>query len=257
MLPWIELHSIAIGPITIQVWGLLVAIGVLASTWWLLKQEDKKIISKKDEDIVNIIFYTLINGFIGARLFHIFFYEPNYFYNNFIEIFKVWNGGLSSFGGIIGGTITILYFLYKQNLSKLNLNKLINLFSKTTLIGWVFGRIGCFLIHDHLGAVCDLGCPLHYVSFKTPQGESRLDMSFLELLLLAPVVYIAFFSKIKDHKNIAAIIGLSYGIIRFALDFLRATDIANADVRYLGLTPGQYFAMFLVVVSSYVLLKKK
>lgn len=254
MLPWIELHTITIGPLVIQVWGLLVAIGVLTSTWWLTKQ-DIKILTQ--DEIINIIFYAIINGVIGARLVHVIFYEPSFFINNIIEIIKIWNGGLSSFGGIIGGTITILYFLHKHNIKKQNIHDLINLFAKTTLIGWVFGRIGCFLIHDHLGAVCDIGCPLHNVSFRTPGGESRLDMAFLELVLLAPLVYISFFSKIKNHKNIAAIIGLSYGIIRFALDFLRATDIVNADVRYLGLTPGQYFAMFLIVVSSYVLLKKK
>jgi len=256
MIPWFELQTIMIGPITIQVWGLLVAIGVLVAFWWLTKQDIIKVISEKQ--VSDIIFYTLIFGFIGARLGHILFYEPSYFIANPSEVIKIWHGGMSSFGGIVAAIISVIYFIKKYAVTKKKVVPLMNYFSKAGVIGWMFGRIGCFLIHDHLGVICDLGCPLHFVALQKSDGSSaRLDMSLLELLLLLPLVWFVFISKYKQNAHVVWYIGLYYGAIRFLLDFLRAYDISNADVRYATLTPGQYFGILLMGICMYFLYKAK
>lgn len=245
MFPWISLQAIPIGPLTIQVWGLLVAIGIMVSLFWLKKQPELKSIGI--EEISDIFFWTILIGFLGARLVHVFFYEPTFFLNNPGEIIQIWHGGLSSFGGIVFGGLAVMYFLSKRKTAS---GADLSVLSKAGLIGWIFGRVGCFLIHDHTGVICDVGCPLHALAMS-PDADTpaRLDMSLLELLLLIPLVWIVFFSKYKKKSWIFLLIGGYYGLIRLGLDFYRAKDILHADTRYLGLTPGQYFGILLLVFA--------
>ena len=78
-------------------------------------------------------------------------------------------------------------------------------------------------------------------------------MAILEILGLIPLAIIFF--VLRDRKKPAgwhtSILFIYYGVLRFILDFWRATDIVGSDVRYLGLTPAQYFAILLVFVGGY------
>lgn len=247
MLPWFQFTTVHLGPIPIQVWGFFVALGMAVSLLLLQKIAKHNPQQKK---ILDIAFWSIVWGFIGARLGHILFYEPTFFLQNPGAIFKIWQGGMSSFGSFIGAGAAAWYLIKKH---KLNVKELADSFLLVSVPGWMIGRVGCFMIHDHLGAHSN--CPL---AMMTPDGP-RLDMAFLEILGLIPLALWLFFTRKKSFQSgfRAAIILGYYSALRFILDFWRATDIANADARYFGLTPAQYFSIVILLCSIFWLLKKK
>ena len=115
------------------------------------------------------------------------------------------------------------------------------------------GRVGCFMIHDHLGTHST--CPF---AIQTPGGP-RLEMALLEILGLIPLALLFYLFRKKKLPSgwYTAVLFLYYGVLRFILDFYRATDIPGADARYVGLTPGQYAGMMLVLIGAIVAVKIK
>ena len=113
MIPWFQYISLEVGPLTIYVWGLFVALGFLTSFLILWKNSTK--VGMDLDSLSNLVLLVVILGFVFARIFHIAFYEPAFFLNNPVEMFKIWNGGLSSFGGLFGAVLGFLiYGFYRK-----------------------------------------------------------------------------------------------------------------------------------------------
>lgn len=247
MLPYFKLQTIYLGPIPIQVWGLMVAIGILAAIFLAAKTAAKAGLDKNK--IWDASFGMVLFAFLGARLVHVFGYSWEFYAQNLAEIFKIWHGGLSSTGGLIAALLYFLYFVRRQRLD-------FWLYSDAIAygfpLGYAIGRIGCFLIHDHPGTLSDF-----VLAVKYPEG-ARHDLGlylsissalmFLILVGLKKWAPKAWFSK---KGFITSLVFVWYGLSRFFLDFLRATDLPGSDPRYFGLTIAQYFGIGLILVGVY------
>ncbi|MFH1404522.1 MAG: prolipoprotein diacylglyceryl transferase [Patescibacteria group bacterium] len=273
MIPYFQFTQIEIGPIAIQVWGLLVAIGIivgaLASSHLAKKRgQDSKI-------IYDLTFWVIVSAFVFARLAHVFLYDPSYFAVHPLEILYVWQGGYSITGGFIGALIAGWIYLKKRKVDFLS-------YADTAIfglpIGLFIGRIGCFLIHDHPGAITNF-----FLGVQFPDGAVRhdhglyLSLNGLLLFLVFLVMvrcWIPLLTKGGLRGGLSARVALSkwdymglplftivfllwYGLVRFLLDFLRATQGAIVDARYLNLTPAQYFSIIMVVTGIYLFFKQK
>jgi phosphatidylglycerol:prolipoprotein diacylglycerol transferase len=199
----------------------------------------------------------LIGGLLFARVFHIVFYEFSFYYSHPIEIFKIWSGGLSSFGGILGAGLGFWWYIRKKTELVGKRLLIIDQLSFATLYGWILGRFGCSFIHDHVGKLSD-----SFLAVRFP-GGARLDMAIIEIICLIPLAILFFVLRKKNLFTgfyFSAVL-VYYGVLRFILDFFRATDITQADARYLGLTPGQYFGILVAAIGltmfGKVFLKKK
>ncbi len=247
MIPWFQFTHFSLGPLTIQVWGLFVAMGIGLSLWLLEKQTKHH---PQQKQILDSAFWLIIWAFIGARLGHVLLYEPRFFLANLLDIFKIWQGGMSSIGSFIGAAGAAWYAGKKY---QLNFKNLFDQLLFVTVPGWMLGRVGCFMIHDHLGAASS--CPL---AIMTPLGK-RLDMALLEILGMIPLLVWLYVGrqKVRRPGERSLIIVAYYSALRLILDFWRATDIASADTRVLGLTPAQYFSIVLLVFSVFWLYKTK
>ncbi len=203
------------------------------------------------EKNIDLGVWVILSGLIFARLFYVFFYEPSYFLANPVDVVKLWQGGMSSFGGLFGALLVFVIFIKQKKILVKDLSVLGDVFAFSALYGWMLGRVGCVMIHDHLGRLTT-----SFLSVKTIDG-TRYEMAFLEILGLVPLAITFFILKNKRvGKGIyTSILFIYYGILRFGLDFFRATDILHADARYLGLTPGQYFGIVLAIVGVYLLRK--
>jgi len=238
MIPYVELHTILLGPISIQVWGLMVALGLLVgakTSEYMLKKRglDHKIIWE-------IFIWIVIGSFVLARLFHILFYDLSFFIENPFEIISFWPGGLSISGGFIGALVGGFLFLRKK---KLDFWKYADAIVFGLPLGLFIGRIGCFLIHDHPGKVTEF-----FLGVQYPNGLAHHDHGlYLSLngLVLALVFLIMAWRKAREGAYLTVFL-VWYGVVRFALDFLRATDGAIVDNRYFGLTPAQYVSIVMV-----------
>lgn len=253
VLPWIHIQTIPIGPLNIQVWGLTVAIGILVSTYLFQRAVTPKGITK--ETVIDLVLVLIISGFLGARLYHVFAYQPLFFLSNPLELFKIWQGGFSSFGGLFGSAFGLWFFEKKRGTAwrkHLSFPELLDKVIKAAIPGWLIARFGCVLIHDHIGQEC----PNCQLAFATPMGD-RLDMAFLEIIFLLPFYF--FWMLWEKYKRFAgqgfSIMMIFYGLLRIGLDFFRATDIVHADARYFGLTPGQYAGMAFVLIGVFLYLR--
>ncbi|MDD2758357.1 MAG: prolipoprotein diacylglyceryl transferase [Patescibacteria group bacterium] len=252
MIPYFEFHTINLGPLTIQVWGLLVSLGAL-TTLWLSRRWAKKMALSSDI-ILDIFAWGLVGGLAGARIFYVIFYEPAFFLAQPTEIFKVWHGGASSLGALLGAAVAIWAVARAKKIKLKDFLPYLDIMTLAMWPGWAIGRVGCFLIHDHPGRLSDF-----FLTVNFPAG-ARHDLGLYEslLALFIFVVCLIFYKKFLQHPGRLFVVSfLIYAVARFALDFLRATDLLGADIRYASLTPAQWGMAVLFLGLTFALLKSK
>ncbi|MDK2824608.1 MAG: phosphatidylglycerol---prolipoprotein diacylglyceryl transferase [Clostridia bacterium] len=131
-----ELFSL--GPFSFHFFGVMIAIGVLTGYYLALKEARRKNIN---EDLVaNLILFSILGGFLGARLGFIVFYNPGYYLARPLEILFINEGGLSIHGGILGGMLTGIGYIKAK---KLPLFKSADALIPALILGQAIGRVGC------------------------------------------------------------------------------------------------------------------
>jgi len=243
VLPYFQFNSIIIGPVTIQVWGLLVSLGIVAGTALAYYLAGKYLLSR--DAMIDLILWALISALFFARVFHVVFYNPAYYLLNPGSIFKFWQGGASSLGGFFGAALAVWLFAKKRKFSWRELLPYLDVGLASLWLGWGIGRLGCFLIHDHPGTLS------HFMlAVRFPDG-ARHDLGLYESILgfALFIVFILLFKRLAKIRwgLIAGLSIATYALARFFLDFLRATDLEGSDARYFALTPAQW-GMLLVVI---------
>lgn len=209
-----------IGPITIYTYGVMVALGIFFGSLILVKLAEREGIPR--EDVVDTAFWSVVAGFIGARIFF-FLYNPEYL-KPWYRIFFLWEGGLVWYGGVILGGLTAIYFVRKR---KIPAWKLADVVSIALSVGLGFGRIGCTMAGCCYGKVCH--APFAIV-FRDPHSAAPLNVplwptepiSSAANFLIALVLYLLY----RRRKVTGEIFGfylILYGIFRFLIEFVRAT----------------------------------
>jgi prolipoprotein diacylglyceryltransferase len=188
---------------------------------------------------------------------------PAYFAVTYVLSSGIEYLGLSSYTGFAGSVVGLLVWKWRRGISMIAVGDL-SLFAFP--VGWIFGRTGCFITHDHPGAITDFflgvenwGSPtaehIPFFGYGTnePTGIVRHDLGFYEVLwsIAVMVLFFALATKRRRRGFYMGLICVLYAPIRFFLDFLRAEPVDQGDIRYLGLTPGQYgsIALFLTGVA--------
>lgn len=247
MLPYIEITTLSFGPITIQFWGLMVALGIIASIIIARYEAQKR--NLRINKFFDLFFWIILASLIGARLFHVVFYEWSYYMDHFFDIFKIWQGGMSVFGGIAGAFIIGIIFIRKYNLDFWQWADTI-IFSLP--LGLFIGRIGCTFIHDHPGILTN-----SFLGVAYPDG-ARFDLGLMLSIngLILFLVFLWMHRRERFTGFYLSIFFIWYGAVRIALDFFRAWDLPNADIRLLYLTPAQYFSLIMIAIGFYLYLKR-
>jgi len=239
---------INIGPIHLTPFGPLVAIGILLGRALTLHRAKQAGIPCDEMD--DAILYTLLSAFFFAHFVEAVFYHPEQISRQgIIYLLKFWNG-ISSFGGFFGGIFGFLFFVYKKKI------RFPLLYAECILqgliLGWIFGRLGCTIIFDHPGEFSNF-----FLAFQQPEG-SRHNLGFYEflftLLILFPTTLVLHRLKARPGTYSAAILIL-YTPVRFFLDFLRVGADQKGDIRYFGLTPGQYGSIILFMLGVFIAMK--
>lgn len=242
MIPYFQFAHISLGPITIQVWGLMVALGILAATWLAAKKAKER---KQDERLIwDVSVWAIVGAFLGARLMHV-VYEPQVYLQDPIEFFRVWHGGLSIMGGFLGAIFAGIWFLRKKHVD-------VWAYADTAVfglpLGLFIGRIGCFLIHDHPGTLTDFVLAVKYPD--GPRHDHGLYLSLNGLVLLLVFFWLSY-RKAKTGTYIVVFL-IWYGVVRFYLDFFRATNGTIVDTRYGDLTPAQYLSLVMIGAGVWI-----
>ena len=200
-------------------------------------------------DIVDGAVVTVGMGFVVGHIVHVLAYNPHQLETDGImALLRIW-AGFSSTGGFIGAIIgSVLFFrvIRKRDFW---------IHADTIMYGfpfaWMLGRFGCFTAHDHIGKASDF-----WLAVQFP-GGSRHDLGLYEALwtLGIALLFVWFRNRRVQPGFFLALFCATYAPIRFFMDFLRNTDLEQADVRWGGLTPAQY-GMLLMTGAGIVLLKR-
>lgn len=243
MIPYFESTSFTILGFTFQTWGTLVALGYglgAAVAWYRAKEK-----GLNPERVLDLAFWLFIGAFLGARIFHVVFYDPSHYLTAPWDAIDPRKPGFAIFGGFIGAAV--IFFAYCRK------NALDWMAYADTLIwglpwGCGVGRIGCFLIHDHPGTLTNF-----FLGVKYPDGEVRHDLGlYLSIIGFATGVLFLWFNRRERRPGFwLGTYMIIEGVSRFGLDFLRLVD-----VKYFGLTPTQYLSIPLIGVGVWLLSSK-
>jgi phosphatidylglycerol:prolipoprotein diacylglycerol transferase len=238
VIPWFELPSLSLGPVTIQSFGVLSALGILAAVE-LASRADRQL-GNDPRVIPDFAVAGVVSGVVFGHLAHLFFYHPEELQDPW-RIVKFWEG-LSSMGGLLGGIVAAVVFF---KLRRIPFRDHADAFALGVAPGWGVARVGCFTVHDHPGVHTTFPLAVRFAD------GPRHDLGLYEAIVLFSIAALlwAFHRRDVLRGRLLPVLALLYGIARFLLDFLRATDVAYADGRIRGLTFAQYFAVGLVAWS--------
>jgi phosphatidylglycerol:prolipoprotein diacylglycerol transferase len=245
VIPWFEPPALHLGPITLQAFGLLAALGValaVRATAWAARRR-----GLDPRPVADYAIWGVLAGIVGAHLIHVGLYHPDELRSP-RRVLEFWDG-LSSFGGLLGGLIAALLFF---RIRRVPLASYGDAFAVGLPTGWGVARIGCFLVHDHPGRLTDFPLAVRF------PGGTRHDLGLYEALVLFAIAGLLWWlwSRRRLEGRLLGLLAVLYGGARFLLDFLRASDVAYADARYAGLTPAQYGSVLLLAWGAWRLARR-
>ena len=232
-------------------YGISWLIGILGIHWYA-----KKIVSDNSpfskDDIEDFLFYGVLGAIIGGRLGYMFFYGIDQVLYNPLSIFKVWEGGLSFHGGLIGVLISFLLFSRKL---KINFFQLSDHIALAFPIGLGSVRVGNFLGGELLGRPTDLPWGMTFWSdpLQLSRHPSQLYQGFFEGFLLFIILF-WLSNKSRPRMFISGTFLLLYGSFRIITEIFRMPD-AHIGFDFLDIiTRGQLLSIPMVLIGLLLLI---
>ena len=236
-----------IGPLKIHWYGVMYLIGFLLI--WLLasfKVKKSKGLWTADQ-LSDIIFYGIIGVLLGGRIGYILFYNFSEYLAHPLEMIKVWDGGMSFHGGLLGVVIAMWIFAKRNGKNLFQVGDFIVPFIP---IGLGAGRIGNFINGELWGKVTNLPWAMIFPTDPShmPRHPSMLYEFFLEGIVLFIVLF--FYSrKDKPRMAVSGLFLLLYGIFRFLVEFVRVPDPQLGYLAWGWLTMGQILSFPMIIIG--------
>ena len=204
----------------------------------------KKILIKKtniNQKFDDYITYLIIGVILGGRLGYIIFYNLNYYLNNFFDIFKIWQGGMSFHGGLLGVIVASILFAKKNNQNPFLYMDQIALVAP---IGIFFGRIANFINSELYGVPTDVSWSVTFIQIDTlSRHPSQLYEAVLEgVILFLILMYFRKKNYLKKAGLISGLFLIYYSLFRFFVEFFRVPD-EQIGYLILDLTMGQIISL--------------
>lgn len=253
MIPYGAITTFSIGPVTFQAWGTMVAAGFIAAILLILHLGKKE---KFDADhLLNMIILAFVGSIIGSRMLYVAYYIDEF--SDPLDIFRIWNGGMVYYGGFILSLILIWLYVWKK---KLNFWKYADIITPGLALGMTIGRIGCHLVRDHVGEITTVQWGVQYGSVLRHEPAMYLVIANL----IGFVLVMLWWRREKYFDGAVFLFFMAwYGVTRFITEFFRASDIPDADPRYLvggafkGLTFSQFVSVAIVAICIYFIWRHK
>ena len=243
--------AFSLGPVAVHWYGLMYLLG-FAAFWTLgrLRAKDPwRSISV--ENVEDLLFYGVIGVILGGRLGFCLFYQPEWYLTHPLDIFKVWQGGMSAHGGIIGSILAIYVF---AQVKKKTFFTVADFVAPLVPLGLMFGRIGNFINGELWGRAASLDLPwamvFRHSGTLVPRHPSQLYEAFLEGALLFTVLWL-FSRKPRTAGAVGALFCIGYGLVRFIVEYFREPD-SYLGLGLLGLSRGQWLSLPVMAVGVIV-----
>ena len=267
--PSIDPVAVSLGPVKIHWYGLMYLLA-FASAWWLGKRRarlDWTLV--RPEQIDDLVFYGALGVVIGGRVGSVLFYNFDSFLQNPLYLFKIWEGGMSFHGGLLG--VLLAMWLYRRKLG-CGFFELTDFIAPLVPLGLAAGRFGNFINAELWGAParvpwamklsCEQFPPERYTDFAGPLCYSpRHPTQLYEMLLEGIVLFVVLWLLSSKPRPVMTVSGwflLGYGLGRSAVEFVRLPD---AHIGYLlntdWLTRGIVLSVPMIIVGLFLLILAK
>ena len=244
--------AIQIFSLEIRWYSLAYIIGILFG--WLLSKKIFITDLELKEKFDDFITYLIIGIIIGGRLGYALFYNLDYYFYNLMDVFKIWQGGMSFHGGLIG-IILITFWFSKKN--DQNVFKYLVVVSLVAPIGIFFGRLANFINSELYGIETSIPWSVQFIKIDNLyRHPSQLyEACFEGLILFFILLYFRKKGFMKIPGFISGIFLVFYSIFRFVIEFFRVPD-EQLGYLFFNLTMGQLISFIFLLIGSYLITLK-
>ncbi|WP_432461094.1 prolipoprotein diacylglyceryl transferase [Agarivorans sp. QJM3NY_25] len=244
--PKIDPIAISIGPLDVRWYGLMYLLGFMFAMWLGNRMADKAGSGWTRAEVSDLLFYGFLGVILGGRVGYVMFYQLPLFLDNPLYLFKIWEGGMSFHGGLLG-VITAMFWFARH--TKRHFFTVSDFIAPLIPFGLATGRIGNFLNGELWGRPTDMPWGMIFPSGGlVARHPSQLYEFALEgiALLLILLIYA------KRKPPMGAISGaflITYGCFRFTIEFFREPD-SQLGLLSFGMSMGQLLSLPMVIVGA-------
>lgn len=267
----IDFTSLGLDPVALDLgvfelrwYSLAYLAGIFLGYWYLLKllKQPGAPMARRHAD--DLVFYASLGVILGGRLGYVLFYRPEYYFENPLEIIKLWDGGMSFHGGVIGTSVGIIYLAWKEKLQWLRLHDYV---ACVVPIGLFTGRLANFVNAELWGAPTNVPWAVRFpeviagvVVLGPPRHPSQLYEAALEGVALFVILAFMFW-RTRARYQPGMLVGaflFFYGVFRFGVEFIREPDNHLREFAAVtGLHMGQWLCVPMILGGLYLIATAK
>jgi phosphatidylglycerol:prolipoprotein diacylglycerol transferase len=254
--PQFDPIAVSVGPLAVRWYGLMYLAGFVAFLWLGRRRAAVQPWHNMNaQDIDDLLFYGVLGVIVGGRLGEVLFYEPLKYLAAPLEVFKVWKGGMSFHGGLIGVIVAMAWLARSRGRSFFEVADVV---APCVPTGLLAGRIGNFINGELWGRPAPADLPWAMVFPQAgdalPRHPSQLYQGLSEGLLLFVILW-AFSARQRAVGAVSGMFLVGYGALRFAAEYFREPDHGIFGLSYV-VSMGQWLSLPMVLAGFWLLLRK-
>lgn len=245
--PQIDPVLLAVGPLKIHWYGMMYLFGFMGAFWLAQSRSKRSDSPVRVAQVEDLIMYSAFGVVLGGRLGYVFFYGLDEFLRDPLWLFRVWDGGMSFHGGLLG--VLVALYLYARKIHK-TFFQLTDFIAPMVPIGLGFGRLGNFINQELWGRATDVSWAMIFPNDPSalPRHPSQLYQCALEGIALFTILF-WFSSKPRPRYAVSALFLLCYGLFRFFVEFFREPDVQIGYEWFGWMTRGQELCLPMIVAG--------
>lgn len=261
--PNIDPVAFSIGPFAVRWYALAYIVGLVFAIWYAKRLVSTPALwagrkpTATPAQVDDLFIWITLGVILGGRLGYVLFYNPVHFLSHPLDIFRMWEGGMSFHGGFLGVVVALLVYGRRHDMT---LDRLLDLGAAATPVGLGLGRLANFINGELYGRAGDVPWAMIFPNDpqQVPRHPSQLYEAVLEGLVLFLVIRIAThrFKALSHPGRASGLFALGYGLSRIIVEFFREPDVQLGY--FLGfITMGMILSLPLVAVGIWLLLRSR
>jgi len=250
--------ALSIGSFQLKWYSLAYLFGILLGYWYMgrmLRQPGAPMAQRHADDLM---LYSTLGIILGGRLGYVLFYRPDLFETP-LAVFKVWEGGMSFHGGLIGVLVAIGYLVWRNGLSYLRVGDYV---ACVVPFGLLFGRLANFVNSELWGRPTDVPWAVIFPTDPSglPRHPSQLYEAGLEGALLAIILAVLFWKTDVRHRPgfLGGVFLAGYGASRFIVEYFRNPDAHLIEfAERTGMSMGQWLTVPMILIGLYLMISSR
>ena len=250
--------ALDLGFFTLKWYSLAYLFGILLGYWHLSRMIKAPGAPMAQRHADDLFFYATLGIILGGRMGYVLFYAPAQFAANPMEIFKLWEGGMSFHGGLIGTVLAIAWVSWRGNVSFLRTSDYIAVCAP---FGILLGRLANFVNGELWGRAAESNVPWAMVfpgAGPAARHPSQLYEALLEGLVLSIILLLVFWKTRARWRPglLVGVFAMGYGLSRFIVEYFREPDEQLQEfARATGFSMGQWLTMPMILIGLFLLVR--